>query len=376
MLTPVRLVALVVTLGSLALVAVVAWAVAGTPDTILDEEPAVPTRRAPTATGVVVIPVEQGDTARDIGERLEEEEVIQSARLFRVMVALTGVEDELVVGEYEFDRGLATMEVINRIHQGLTAPLVVTIPEGLRKEEIADLLERKGIIPGQEFQAALSARVYDASFLDLLPSGVGLEGFLFPATYGFSRNATGQDVVGQMLRAFDEQVLPTLPPEGVLDLTLHQAIILASIVEREAVVPSERPTIASVFLNRLQIGLPLQADPTVQYAVADDPDSVERFGYWKKELTVADLALDSPYNTYVSVGLPPGPIANPGLDSIQAVLRPARTNYLFFVAQEDGSHVFAETLDEHLRNVCAIDPARPECGAISQPGEREEEEGP
>jgi UPF0755 protein len=314
--TPVRLVALAVTLGSLALVAVVAWAVAGTPGTILDEEPPVPTRRAPTATGMVVIPVEQGDSAKDIGERLEEEGVIQSARLFRVLVALTGVEDELVDGEYEFDRGLATMQVINRIHYGLTAPLIVTIPEGLRKEEIADLLERKGIIPAQEFEAALSARVYDASFLDLLPLGVGLEGFLFPAT------------------------------------------------------------IASVFLNRLQIGLPLQADPTVQYAVANDPDSVERFGYWKKELTVADLALDSPYNTYVRVGLPRGPIANAGLDSIQAVLRPARTNYLFFVAQEDGSHVFAETMDEHIRNVCAIDPARPECETMSQPGGREEEERP
>jgi UPF0755 protein len=374
--TPVRLIALAVTLGSLALAAVVAWAVAGTPGTILDEEPPVPTRRAPTATGMVIIPVEQGDTARDIGERLEEEGVIQSARLFRVLVALTGVEDELVDGEYEFDRGLATMEVINRIHNGLTAPLIVTIPEGLRKEEIADLLERKGIIPAQEFRTALSARVYDASFLDLLPSGVGLEGFLFPATYGFSRNATGEDVVSEMLRAFDEKVMPILPPEGALDLTLHEAVTLASIVEREAVIPRERPTIASVYLNRLQIGLPLQADPTVQYAVANDPDSVERFGYWKKELTVADLALESPYNTYVRVGLPPGPIANPGLDSIQAVVRPARTNYLFFVAQEDGSHVFAETLEEHIRNVCAIDPARPECEATPQPGEPEEEERP
>ena len=372
--TPVRLVALAVTIGCLALVAVVAWAVAGTPGAILDEQPPVPARRAPTATGMVIIPIQEGDTARDIGERLEEEDVIQSARLFRVLVALTGVEDELLDGEYEFDRGLATMEVINRIHNGLTAPLIIAIPEGLREEEIADLLERKGIISAQDFQAALSARVYDASFLDLLPYGVGLEGFLLPATYGFSRNATGEDVVGQMLRAFDEQVIPTLPPEGALDLTLHQAVTLASIVEREAVVPRERPTIASVFLNRLQIGLPLQADPTVQYAVANDPDSVERFGYWKKELTLADLAVDSPYNTYVSVGLPPGPIANPGLDSIQAVLRPARTNYLFFVAQGDGSHVFAETLDEHLRNVCAIDPTRSECQAVPQADEREEEE--
>ena len=136
------------------------------------------------------------------------------------------------------------------------------------------------------------------------------------------------------------------------DLTLEQVVTLASIVEREAQKPSERPIIASVFLNRLKAGIPLQADPTVQYAVANgSAASVQQYTYWKKELTVDDLKLDSPYNTYVNAGLPPGPIANPGLASIQAVVRPATTDYLFFVAKGDGSHVFAETLEEHLRNV-------------------------
>ncbi|HWQ28370.1 MAG TPA: endolytic transglycosylase MltG, partial [Dehalococcoidia bacterium] len=134
-------------------------------------------------------------------------------------------------------------------------------------------------------------------------------------------------------------------------LTPWQVVTLASIVEREARVPEERPLIASVFLNRLRLGIPLQADPTVQYALANDPANVEAFGYWKSELTVDDLRLDSPYNTYVYVGLPPGPICNPGLDAIRAVLRPAQTNYLFFVAKPDGSHAFAETLEEHERNV-------------------------
>jgi UPF0755 protein len=356
-----RVAALASIAGAMALVAVVVWVVSGTPGTILDEELVAPVRRAPEGTGVVTITVEEGDSAQEIGERLEGEGVIQSTRLFRVLAAFTSVEDQLVAGEYEFDRGMATMQVITRLHGGLTAPLVVTIPEGLRKEEIAELLERKGIVPAQEFRDALSARAYDAAFLDRLPAGVGLEGYLFPATYGFSRQVTGQDAVGKMLQAFDEQVVPTLPPEGATGLTLHQAVTVASIVEREAVVPAERPIIASVYLNRLQIGLPLQADPTVQYALGNDPSSVEESGYWKTSLTRADLAVDSPYNTYVNVGLPWGPIANPGLDSIQAVMRPARTNYLFFVAQEDGSHAFAETLAEHISNVCALDPTRPEC---------------
>jgi UPF0755 protein len=142
--------------------------------------------------------------------------------------------------------------------------------------------------------------------------------------------------------------------ERAADLPLKspdQALTLASIVEREAQTPSERPIIASVFLNRLKVGISLQADPTVQYAVAKNAESVSQYTYWKNDLTVDDLKIDSPYNTYVNAGLPPGPIANPGLASIQAVVRPARTNYLFFEAKGDGTHVFAETLEEHLRNV-------------------------
>ena len=121
--------------------------------------------------------------------------------------------------------------------------------------------------------------------------------------------------------------------------------------EREAQVAEERPIIADVFLKRLRRGMPLEADPTVQYALGNDPASVTRHGYWKQELTEADLEVDSPYNTYRNTGLPPGPICNPGLDSIEAVVRPAQTNYLYFVARADGSHVFAETLEEHLRNI-------------------------
>jgi UPF0755 protein len=134
-------------------------------------------------------------------------------------------------------------------------------------------------------------------------------------------------------------------------MTLHEVLTLASIIEREAVVPEERPVMAQVFLSRLELGMPLEADPTVQYALANERENVAEYGYWKQGLTAEDYEIMSPYNTYVEPGLPPAPISNPRLDSINAVLDPAGTNYLYFVAKEDGSHAFAETLDEHLQNI-------------------------
>ena len=155
-----------------------------------------------------------------------------------------------------------------------------------------------------------------------------------------------------MLRAFQDNVAGRLSLE-TQSLSLFEVVTLAAIVEREAVVAEERPLIAGVFLNRLRLGIPLQADPTVQFALTTVPGNVEQYGYWKQGITLDDLAFDSPYNTYVYAGLPPGPIANPGLSSIEAVIRPATTEFLFFVAKGDGSgeHVFAETLEEHLQNV-------------------------
>lgn len=357
-----RTVPALVGLGLVILLGVGVWLLSGTPGALVNEEPS---RLGPTPEAggePVVIPVPEGATAREIGEELEDAGVIQSARLFRVLASLMGVGDDLVAGDYEFGRGETALTAIRRISQGVTAALVVAIPEGLRAEEIGDLLARRGILSTDEFRRALGD-IYDATFLGELPPGAGLEGFLFPATYGFSRDTSGHEVVQQLLNAFDqryrESILPSLATTGG---DLHEAVILASIVEREARVAEERPTIAGVFLNRLQLGLPLQADPTVQYAVGSDPASAQEFGYWKPELTLADLDVDSPYNTYVNVGLPPGPIASPGLDSILAAVEPADTNYLFFVARADGSHAFAETLEEHNRNVCEIYPSRPECG--------------
>ncbi|MCH8994659.1 MAG: endolytic transglycosylase MltG [Chloroflexi bacterium] len=353
-----RVVPALVLLGMAALLAAGVWLLRGTPGTLVNEAPP---RLGPTAQSdsePIIIVIEDGDSARDVADKLEDAEVIQSGRLFRVLTSLMGLGNELVSGEYEFERGGTALTAVRRISQGVTAGRVVTIREGLRAGEIGDLLERQGIVTADAFRQALDGS-YTASFLAELPAGVGREGFLFPATYGFSRDATAEDVVRLLLDAFDqryrEHILPTLAAAD--GRSLLDVITLASIVEREAQVPAERPIIAGVFLNRLAIGLPLQADPTVQYALGNDPASVQQFGFWKRELTVADLAIDSPYNTYINVGLPPGPIANPGLDAIQAALTPEDNNFLFFVACADGSgsHVFAETLDEHNANVSSIE---------------------
>jgi len=347
-----RLLPLAIGAAALAVVGLAAWAISGTPGTIVQNEPSLPVLPTPSGADVVSVEVASGEGAGDIGQRLEEDGVIESARLFRILVGLMGVEDEMVAGRYEFDRGMPTLQVIGRLRYGITMPLVVTVPEGLRSEEIGLVMERAGVVAAEDFHRALASEDYDFGFLAGRPPGADLEGYLLPATYGFSRGVTAEEVVRRMLAAFDEQVGPELRQEApAVGLSLHEAVTLASIIEREAVRPEERPLIAGVFLNRLRLGMRLEADPTVQYALADDPQSVERFGFWKRGLTVEDLEVGSPYNTYVNRGLPPGPIANPGLASLEAAIHPAQTDYLYFVAREDGSHAFAETLEEHLRNV-------------------------
>ncbi len=335
----------------LVLAAGVGWFVYQTPGAVFGDD--APREIAPLSSGgePVLITVESGASAKKIGGTLAARGVIRSGRLFEVLVGLTGVQNSLEAGDYEFDRGIPAIEALHRIAEGRTASRRVVFPEGARSEEMGEILEQQGIVTKEAFLDAAAAGGYSEPFLSRITTGK-LEGFLFPAGYEFNREADAGQVVATMLRAFQENVADDLQLEGQ-DLSLAEVVTLAAIVEREAVVAEERPLIAGVFLNRLRIGLPLQADPTVQYAITLGPGSVEQFGYWKKELTLDDLKYDSPYNTYVYAGLPPGPIANPGLDSIRAVVRPTETEFLFFVAKGDGTgeHAFAETLEEHLQNV-------------------------
>jgi UPF0755 protein len=345
-----RIIALAGILVALAMLSIAIWQIQETPDDLLRGEPP-PVGLGPSSGQTVLITVREGESVRDVGERLEREGVVSSAILFRIMVALEGYEGQLVAGDYEFEKSMPTVQVVQRLHKGITSPLVVTVREGVRAEEIADLMQSEGVTSRQAFLEAIQGS-YDFAFLRNKPVSANLEGYLFPDTYFFGRTTKVEDAVKQMLENFDRKFNQDLRLEAAnLGLSVHTVVTLASIVEREAQVPEERPIIAGVFLRRLRLGIPLESDPTVQYALGSDPESVAKYGYWKKDLTQQDLEVSSPYNTYRRTGLPPGPIANPGLDSILAVIRPAQTNYLYFVAKPDGSHAFAETLEEHLRNV-------------------------
>lgn len=335
---------------TLGMTAAAVWQITESPSAFDDIEP---TARASPAPGEPVrVSVQDGQSPLEIGEALQSAMVIDSAVRFRILVSLLGYDRMLQAGEYEFDPNTPALEVVYRMRRGIISPQFVTVVEGWRLEQIADAVDAQGQISREEFLQAADLSLYDFDFLAGLPEGAGLEGYLFPTTYYFGQTDSARDLVSQMLTTFDERLTPDLRAEAdEAGLSLHTVLTIASIVEREARLPEERPTIAQVFLTRLRRGIPLEADPTVQYALAADPATVEQFGYWKQELTEADLALDSPYNTYRATGLPPGPIASPGLEAITAVIRPDTTSFLYFVAKPDGSHAFAETLEEHLENV-------------------------
>jgi UPF0755 protein len=336
-----------------------AWMIVGAPGAVprtgLELAP-------PTDDEPVYITVEAGDSAASIGKRLEEAGIIDSAGGFQRLAAITGAERTLAAGEYEFVRATSTLDALNRIRDGLTAARIVGFPEGMRLEEVADLLEKRGVVSAADFLTAAntiatSGSGIDTDLLSSRPATATLEGYIYPATYSFSRSVTANEVVLTMLSAMSDRFTPAMRAEArAQGLTVHQVLTLASIVEREVVVPEERPIIASVYRNRLDDGMPLQADPTVQYAIAARPGNIAQYGYWKRELSLSDLQFPSAYNTYVEPGLPPGPIGSVSIESIEAVIHPASTNYLYFVARNDGTHAFSATFDEHQLNVQRYQP--------------------
>jgi UPF0755 protein len=332
----------------------------GSPGAILDEVPSFNTAAPAQGDELVVVEIPAGASAEAIANMLFERGVIASPRQFQTLVGLLGYEDRLVVGTYDFEPGLLTLEVIERIRNGVTSQLVVTIPEGLQAAEIFDRLAAATRIPRTDFLAAADPStaghaVAAGTLAADRPLGASLEGYLFPSTYVISRLDTASNIVRLMLLRFDDQLSPELRSEIASGgRSLHDLLTIASIVEREAILPRERPISASVFWNRVDAGMRLEADPTVQYAVAAAPASVASFGHWKSPLMEDDLNLASPYNTYLVEGIPPTPIASPGLDSILAALRPHDTPYFFFVASGDGGHLFAETFEEHQANVDSV----------------------
>jgi UPF0755 protein len=236
----------------------------------------------------------------------------------------------------------------------------LTMPEGLRAEEVADRLASAGVADREDFLALVNEgypeRVADFPLVAARPEGASLEGYLFPDTYKLDAETDAAGVLERMLETFSAR----LPADAetaaaALDLSLFEVVTLASIVERETPLPSERSMVARTYLNRLaEAPFILNADPTVQYALGFQPEQGEGGSWWKRPLLYEDLEVDSPYNSYTLPGLPPGPIASPGLASLEAVLAPAEGDWQYFVANDvacDGSHVFALDYDEHLANI-------------------------
>jgi UPF0755 protein len=307
-------------------------------------EDALPSRPVPFT-------VEEGMSPDAIADALHEAGIIADIRRFNLLLGLNGAGRELRAGCYLFGERTPAGEVVRRLRGGVTSARLLAIPEGRRLEEVAGIVAEAGITTQEDFEAAL-ARAPRAGLPQPPPPEQSLLGYLLPASYPLQCKSSADEMVEAMLDAFADQVTPEIiAAAGRQGLSLDELLTLASIVEREAVLREEQPVVASVFLNRLEEGIPLQADPTVQFAIASAQPAQPGTTWWKAELTEVDLKFDSPYNTYVYPGLPPGPIANPGIDAIKAVVNPERTNYLYFVAKGDGSHAFAETLAEHNANV-------------------------
>lgn len=279
-----------------------------------------------TFTGSKVdIIIHQGQTTGDIARELRQTGVIRSTLTFRLIAKVVHYDKDIKAGVYHLRRRMTSALALWRLIHSRPDFVRIVIPEGFSGRQIAERLEANSLAPAQAFMEYVQANK--------------LEGYLFPATYLFMPGASVESIAHRMHEEFTRNVEPEFAKHTVMRLSKTRVVVLASIVQREAVLPGERPMIAAVCLNRLTKRMRLEVDPTVQYAL----------GYWKKGLTLQDLRTDSPYNTYVHYGLPPGPICSPGLDAIRAVLSPAQTDALYYVADNTGGHTFSNTYDEFLK---------------------------
>jgi len=299
----------------------------------------------PAASGIVSeknVVVPQGASTVGIANILKEQGLIRSSGAFRAYTAYRGLDSSLKAGEFSLNTGMNVPEIVARLVQGETVTLSFTIPEGYNFIQIADRLAEMKIIDRDKFLEIAATEDFDYNFLKGIPKGPDrLEGYLFPDTYKITRETTEREIIAMMLSRFAREITPEFEASAAdIGLTVHEAVILASIVEREAQKDEERPKVSAVFLNRLKKGWRLESCATVQYALGEQ----------KTRLLNKDLEIDSPYNTYKNSGLPPGPVASPGSASLKAAVNPADVDFMFFVVSEDGRHVFSRTLTEHNRN--------------------------
>jgi len=282
-----------------------------------------------------------GSSPRMIGERLVQAGVVRDTLTFRLALWRTGAARQLKAGEYRFEAPQTALDVVRRIARGDVYLRTITFPEGLTIDDMAAIFEARGFGLAKTFKSAAS----DSGLIaDLDPQARNLEGYLFPETYALSRHTSANELVRMMVRRFRQVFAPLQDTAAAGGRSVHDVVTLASIVEKEAGRREERPMVAAVYVNRLRIGMGLQCDPTVIYAL-------RLAGRYRGNLTRENLAWNSPYNTYVHAGLPPGPIAAPGRSALEAAVHPAPVDYLYFVSRNDGSHAFARSLEEHNRNV-------------------------
>lgn len=290
----------------------------------------------------VFVDIPQGSSVSAIADRLAAAGVVSHPLIFRVAARMSGAERSLQAGEYRFAEPATASQVVQRLARGDVYTRAVTFREGLTIWDMAEVFEAAGLGVAEDFlrEARDPARIQN-----LDPDARSLEGYLFPDTYQIPRSAGAKGLVDAMIagfrRAFDDELRAAAAARG---MSVREVVTIASLVEKETAVGSERPIVSAVYQNRLRIGMGLQCDPTVIYAL-------RLANRWNGNLTRENLRIDSPYNTYRYAGLPPGPIAAPGRASIEAAIRPSADKYLYFVSRNDGTHVFATTLAEHNRNV-------------------------
>ena len=295
-----------------------------------------------TPDGPVKVEVVKGDTLESVDGKLEEAEIIDSAFMFETEARLEGYSTDIKTGEYTLTPGADSDEILEKLTAGAVVPTIaITIPEGLTLRETAQEVAEQSGVSVAEFEAAARKTDYGYAFLED-PEIETTEGFLFPAKYEFERGVTASQIVSRLLEQYllETQTLDIAGAKERLNLTEYELVTVASLIEREAASAEERPLVASVIYNRLSAEMPLQIDASIHYAL-DKP---------KEELSLADLKIDSPYNTYEHTGLPPGPICSPSRQSLEAALEPADTDYLYYVLKANGEeHFFTENYGEFLQ---------------------------
>ena len=295
--------------------------------------------------GTQVLVIEKGQTGTEIADMLYERGLIRSTQGFKLWLHLSGTNDKLQTGHYQIPNKVTVRELISLLQEGHVESIRVTIPEGYTVGDIAIVLEKNQIMKAKDFLAEAKTFVPYPYMKGTRPATYPVEGFLFPSTYEIPVGATPREVIQMMADEMNRYLTPAVKKQiQAQHMSIHDFVTLASIVERESLFDADRPTIAGVFKKRLAHGIPLQSDATISYVL----------GYAKEDVTIGDTQLQSPYNTYVSKGLPPGPIANPGKKALDAVLHSEDTDYLYFVADKDGHNHFSKTYEEHLAEVHKI----------------------